>query len=304
LAGAVRGTVGVVGLGTMGGRTAARFASFGTRTAGFDISADAMTAASGQGVLVTDSVSALAKTAQLIVLSLPGPAEVIETVEAVVETVGSVETVIDISTIDPSTARAASGRLSAVGIDYLDAPVLGRPASVGNWTLVASGPSSVLDRWRDLLEHTIAKSVVHAGEQVGSGSVVKVLNNLMFGAINAVTAEVLVACALAGVDPAFFADTVARSGAASVSGLFKELAPRIVARDFSPTFSLGLLYKDNELALRLGTDVGSAMVIGHAVQLVNSIGMNFGLATDDSGSLSRVYEAMSFRGAQQAETPQ
>ncbi len=82
----------------------------------------------------------------------------------------------------------------------------------------------------------MARRVVRVGG-VGAAATLKVLNNLMLGTINAITAEVLVLSQAAGLDPGVFVDTVVESGAASVSGLFKDVGPRAVDGDFSPTFA-------------------------------------------------------------------
>ena len=62
--------------------------------------------------------------------------------------------------------------------------------------------------------------------------------------------------AAAGLDPGVFVDTVIDSGAASVSGLFRDVAPRAVDGDFEPVFSLALMRKDNALAVELASASG------------------------------------------------
>ncbi|MFA1545977.1 NAD-binding protein [Actinomadura chokoriensis] len=134
----------------------------------------------------------------------------------------------------------------------------------------------------------MAAAVVRIGE-VGAGSVVKLLNNLMFGAINAVTAEALAICRAAGVDPEVFARTVADSGAATVSNLFRELAPKIVQGDHAPTFALALLEKDNRLALALARESGSPAFIATAVDQLNRLALFRGLGAEDTGAVHRLY---------------
>src|SRR5699024_7278661 len=178
--------------------------------------------------------------------------------------------VVDLSTIDPDTARDAASTLAERGIVYMDSPVLGRPERCGSWTLVVGGPRAEFDFAAKLLKETIATRVVRVGD-VGSGSVVKLLNNLMFGAINAVTAEALTLCEAQGVDSSEFVNAVAESGAATVSNLFKELAPRMVANDYNPTFSLDLLTKDNRLALKLARSRDMEAPVAATVTRINEI---------------------------------
>ncbi|MGH3743225.1 MAG: NAD(P)-dependent oxidoreductase, partial [Micromonosporaceae bacterium] len=162
----------------------------------------------------------------------------------------------------------------------------------GVWTLVVGGPETAVRRVAPVLEKTIAKRVARVGD-VGAGSAVKLLNNLMFGAINAVTAEVLTICRQTGVDPELFVDAVAESGAATVSNLFKEAAPRMIAGDDEPTFALELLAKDNRLALQLAQQTLTAAPIAATVDMLNTAGLAKGLGHRDSGAILRVYDSVS-----------
>jgi 3-hydroxyisobutyrate dehydrogenase-like beta-hydroxyacid dehydrogenase len=284
-------TAGVIGLGAMGGRVAARLASAGP-VHGHDLSEARLAEAAESGVVPAGSAGEVAERAGVLVLSLPGPADVTGLAADVLAhrlRPGSV--VVDISTIDPDSARAAARSVASAGAVYLDAPVLGRPDKCGHWTLTAGGDPDAVERVRPLLEKTIARAVVRIGD-VGAGSVVKLLNNLMFGAINAVTAEALAITRLAGVDPEVFARTVADSGAATVSNLFRELAPKIVAGDHAPAFALGLLEKDNRLALELARASGSPAFIATAVDQVNRLALLKGLGGEDTGAVHLLYTAL------------
>ncbi|MQY02682.1 NAD(P)-dependent oxidoreductase [Actinomadura macrotermitis] len=283
--------VSVIGLGAMGGRAAARLAA-DHPTLGYDLSPAAREAAAQQGVQIVDTPEQAAK-ADVVLLSLPMPADVVAVAEDVLAShLGEGAVVVDLSTIDPAGAQTAAAAVAARGAVYLDAPVLGRPARCGAWTLTAGGDAAAVERVRPLLEATIARAVVRVGD-VGAGSVVKLLNNLMFGAINAVTAEVLTICRLAGVDPALFAGTVAESGAATVSGLFRELAPKIVEGDLTPAFALDLLAKDNRLAVALAGASGAPTLIGSAVDQVNRLAVARGYGALDTAAVHRLYADLS-----------
>lgn len=290
-------TVAVIGLGIMGGRVAARIAEQGAHVRGFDPSPAAAEEAAAAGVRVCDSAAAAADGADTVVLSLPRPEHVRAVAADALTDLGAGAVVVDLSTIDPASARAAAETIAGStgetgGARYLDAPVLGRPDRCGNWTLAVGGDAQAVERVRPLLESSVAKSVAHIGE-VGSGSVVKLLNNLMFGGINAVTAEVFNICRLAGVEPEDFARVVSDSGAATVSGLFRELGTKIPAGDFSPSFGLGLLQKDNRLALQLAESAGSPAFVAHCVDQVNTLAANRDWAGEDTSAVYRLYELLS-----------
>lgn len=284
--------VAILGLGTMGGHAAQRLLGAGASVAGFDPSPAACEAATTSGVRACDTPKDAVRGASVVILSLPTPVDVIAAARGPLSAVTADTTIIDLSTIDPESAQTAAGEVAPTGASYLDAPVLGRPDHCGQWTLVAGGPAHTVEHVRPLLESSVAKKVVHVGE-VGTGSVVKLLNNLMFGAINAVTAEVFDICHRSGLDPETFSATVADSGAATVSGLFHHLSAKIPAGDYFPTFSLGLLHKDNHLALELAKNSGSPAFMARCVDQINSLAVQQNWAHQDTGAVHKFYQLLS-----------
>lgn len=280
--------VAVLGLGTMGNRIAGAIASVGHEVIGWDPEPRARRAA---GVQVTEDADVAVAGTHLVVLSVPGPAQVLAAVNGPLQRAADA-VVADLSTIDPATAREAARILADRDTHYVDAPVLGRPEKVGAWTLPVGGEIAACDAAREILEGTVAARVLRVGD-VGAGSTVKLLNNLMFGAINAVTAEVLNASALAGVDPEVFVSTVADSGAATVSNLFRELAPKMVADDYDPAFALALLAKDNRLVLELAQQVGAHAPIAELVDRLDREAMDLGMGAADTGAVQELYRAQS-----------
>jgi 3-hydroxyisobutyrate dehydrogenase len=296
------GTVGVVGLGAMGSRLAAGVAAAGRTVVVHDASAAATQRARTDGLTPADGLAGLVAAADVVVLSLPTPAVVLDVVEQIAELVGGrAVTVLDTSTNDPTTARAAAERLVAVGCAYADAPILGRPGSVGSWTFPVGGDESVVGVAAAVLA-PVARQVVRVGD-VGAASATKVLNNLMLGTINAVTAEVLALAEAAGLDPGAFVDVVVDSGAASVSPLFRDVAARAVDGDFSPTFPVRLMHKDNALALALADDLVVPVEVGRAAQHLNTMALAAGFGDDDSIAVLKVLEQLTGREARRHDQP-
>jgi 3-hydroxyisobutyrate dehydrogenase len=132
------------------------------------------------------------------------------------------------------------------------------------------------------------RGVIRVGD-VGSGSAVKLLNNLMFGAISAITAETMAAAERLGIDPQTYYTTLADSGAASVSNLFREIAPKIAARDWSPAFTVDLLAKDNRLGLAVIEEAGITSRVARAVCDLNEQGRSAGLGSLDTSALVQLF---------------
>ena len=287
----VQAPVAVVGLGTMGGRAAAAFAASGRPTSGADPFPAARASAAQHGVVVSDSPAIAVAEAELVVLSLPTPRHVLDVVGDIAARLRPGAVVADTSTIDPDTAIAAARRLADAGARYVDAPVLGRPDSIGAWTLVAGGaPADVAELARSAVG-VLAKSVEHAGE-VGAGSTIKILNNLMFGAINAVTAEVVDLAERAGLSAKTFADVVAGSGAATVSPLFRQIAPRMAAGHYDePAFTLALLRKDIRLGSAIAQRLGASAEVTATIEALTSAAVDAGHATQDTAALVELLRA-------------
>lgn len=289
--------VGVVGLGAMGLRLAVHVARAGADVRCVDPSAAAAARAREEGLTVVEEVGELAGC-DAVVLSLPTPAIVLDVVRRLsgaASSAGRTLTILDASTVGPSDAETAARAAAEHGQVYADAPILGRPESVGRWTFPVGGDEDAVRLARRVLA-PVAAMVERAGP-VGTASATKVLNNLMLGTINAVTAELLVLAEAAGLDPGRWVDLVVDSGAASVSPLFRDVARRAVDGDFDPTFTLQLMHKDNGLALDLAERLRVPMITGRAAQQVNTMGLAAGHGGEDSIAVLKVLESITGRQA-------
>jgi len=175
-------------------------------------------------------------------------------------------------------------------VGYVDAPVLGRPQNCGKWTLPVGGTKEDVEKCRKVLE-VLASRVIHVGPS-GWGNVVKLLNNMMFGAINAVTAEIFATCKKFGMDPKILYETIANSGAATVSNLFKELGPKILRRDFEPLFTVDLLHKDMMLGIDMAKKLGVPVFVSTSNQLLNEMARLMGYGKEDTAAVIKVYERL------------
>jgi 3-hydroxyisobutyrate dehydrogenase len=118
---------------------------------------------------------------------------------------------------------------------------------------------------------------------------VKLLNNLMFAAINVAAAEAIAACDALGMPPERFVDLDRRERAATVSPLFRDLAPRMLGGEHPTVFSLNLLAKDLQLAARMCEDVGAPIVSARASQIVMAGTLRLGLGEEDTAALVQWY---------------
>jgi 3-hydroxyisobutyrate dehydrogenase-like beta-hydroxyacid dehydrogenase len=138
-------------------------------------------------------------------------------------------------------------------VTFLDAPVSGgtQGADAGTLTIMVGGDASGLERVRSVLD-ALGKNIFHVGPS-GSGEVIKLVNNLLVGAVAAATAEALVLGVRAGADVEMMAKVVGASTGASWQ-LSNQFPLRAFNGSFQPGFMTDLLHKDLGLALELAAE--------------------------------------------------
>lgn len=286
------GIVGLIGVGTMGKLMLERLMENGYEVAAYDAFPSAMEYVREKGATVVSSPAELAGTAKLIMMSLPAAKQVLEVISGengLLDALTEEHIIVDTSTVSPATSQKGAEVAASKGASYIDASILGRPSAVGHWLLPAGGSERAIEFATPALL-TFAKKVVRVGN-VGAGNAFKLLNQLMFSVINGVSAEVMALTEAVGIDKKVFYDVVASSDAATVSGLFRETAGRIVSEEYdNPTFTIELLCKDADLAIQMAKDAGVTPFIAGFVQMFNENAKGKGLGKQDSSSIAKVFE--------------
>lgn len=283
--------IGLVGCGRMGKCMLKSMLDGGFTVVAYDKFPAAAQSAGEMGAEIASSPKELAQKASIIIMSLPGPAQLEEVLfgtDGLKEGVTSDHIVIDTSTVDPGTTRANSVRVEDTGAAYLDCPILGRPSATGKWMLPTGGNPEALEKALPVLK-TFAANAISVGAS-GAGNALKLLNQLMFSCINGISSEVMAICDHVGIDKKVFYDTVAGSSAATVSGLFREVGKSIVSDGYeTPAFTVDLLIKDAKLGLQMAKDAEAPSVIAGTVQMYNEIAHAEGLGAQDTSALYKVF---------------
>ena len=284
--------VGLVGCGRLGRCMLESALKAGYRVVACDAFPAAAAAAGEMGAEVCANPAEVISKADMVLMSLPGPVQLEQVLfgeGGMAETADASKVIVDTSTVDPETTRKNASRIyEATGAAYLDCPILGRPSATGKWMLPTGGSENALEYVKPVLL-TFASNAVYVGDS-GAGNALKLLNQMMFTCINAISSEVLAICPHVGVDPKVFYDTVASSSAATVSGLFREVGGNIVRDDFThPAFTMDLLIKDTKLALQMAKDADAPSVIAGTVQMYNEIAHADGLGAQDTSALYKVF---------------
>lgn len=276
--------VAVVGVGVMGRVAAEAIIAQGHSVVAYDPSPQALENIQKYGATAAGSVAEAVAETDVIIMFLPGPSQVRQVVAGeagVLVNARKGVVIVDHSTIDPDTTRDMAKLADAAGFSYIDAPVLGRPSVVGNWCLPCGQTEGALDKGVSVLE-CYASNIIPAGGP-GSGNTIKLLNQMMFGAINAMTAEMMAVASTMGLEPAKLYEIMISSGAGTVSNLFKELGSRIAEDNYeNPTFSVDLLIKDVNLGVEMARNNNAPVLMGRIVEQLNETARAQGYGAKDT----------------------
>jgi 3-hydroxyisobutyrate dehydrogenase-like beta-hydroxyacid dehydrogenase len=272
-------TVGFIGLGVMGGPMCRNLARKlpQTQVVIHDRSPEAVEPVLGAGPNVTVSEPEdLARRSDVILLSLPNGDAVEQVVGTIIDSINPGTVIIDTSTSPVDTTRQIADQIQAVGGEYLDAPIARTRAAAENGTLsiMVGGNQAAFEQVLPILE-CMGTEISHCGP-VGSGQVVKILNNMvLFQTVHALS-EALAIASLAGVDGSVLFDVFSK-GSADSFALRNHGCKALLAGDFPPrAFSTDYARKDNTYAIALAKSVG---VTPKGAKLLDEV---FSLAQDRS----------------------
>ncbi|PZX11298.1 3-hydroxyisobutyrate dehydrogenase/2-hydroxy-3-oxopropionate reductase [Palleronia aestuarii] len=276
--------VAVIGLGVMGRVAAEAAKAQGHEIVASDPAARAVDAAKALAIGFEVIPENAVIGADVVLLFLPGPPQIRAVIPKLIPKLSDGSVIVDHSTADPGTAEEMAALAAEGSIGWIDAPVLGRPTAVGSWALPVGQTEGALDRARSVLD-CYAKAIYEVGGP-GVGHTVKLLNQMMFGAINAMTAEMMATAQTLGLPPARLYEIITASQAGTVSNLFKELGARIARDDYdNPTFSVKLLEKDVRLGLEMARKAGMEPRLGRVVAAMNDEAIAGGFGDRDTSSM-------------------
>ncbi len=170
---------------------------------------------------------------------------------------------IECSTVSHQHALGMARELRGRGFIYIDCPVTGLPqaAAAGKLTLLVGAEPADLERAKPYLA-PIGEVIRHFGA-VGTGTVLKLINNLMGAVQIASLAEGVAIAEQAGLDMNLVAEALS-SGAVASPQVIRH-SKRMIARDFSgASFTAALRHKDAAYAVRLAESLLPAVPVSRA----------------------------------------
>jgi 3-hydroxyisobutyrate dehydrogenase len=285
--------IGFVGLGIMGSRMAANL-----RRAGYELTvynrtrerADAWAAEDGGTVVATPA--AVGAASDVVITMVVDGAQVTEVLlgdDGVASGAADGTLCVDMSTIAPGDSRRIAAALQERGIGFVDAPVTGSSpkAEDGTLTIMAGGAPEQFERARPLFE-VMGELIVHVGDEVGQGEMVKLINNAVAAANANTLAQALVVGRATGVD--LDALTRVMSAGSGGSAMLALKAGPMREHDYSTLFKLEHMLKDVRLCLEEGQAAGVPFPAAASVREALTAGMGRGLGDADFAAIVEAVE--------------
>ncbi len=286
-----------IGLGQMGAPMASNLIEQGHRLNVFDISPVAVSALVAQGAKAAASPAQAALDAEFVITMLPNGElvhEVLFGAEGVCCTLSPAALVMDMSTIHPLQTDRLIAQMQARGFSLMDAPV-GRTsdhAQAGTLLILAGGTAEQVERATPVLM-AMGSELINAGGP-GMGIRVKLINNYMSIALNALSAEAAVLCEALGLS--FDVALQVMSGTPAGKGHFTTTWPnKVLKGDLSPAFMIDLAHKDLGIALDVANQLHVAMPMGAASREVYSQARASGRGRQDWSAILEQVRAASGR---------
>jgi len=274
--------IGFIGLGNMGGPMALNLIKAGHMLTVHDVRREVANPHLERGATWAASPRAAAQGADLIMTSLPGPAEVERVAlgkDGVIEGASTGAIYADLSTGSPTLMRRIHAAFKERGVPVLDAPVSGGVggAQQGNLQVMVGGDEEIFRQAKPALE-AIGDKVGYMGP-IGSGTVAKLVHNAISLAARGIVAEAFTMGVKAGVRPEALLEAM-RGGSFGQGYLLSRVLPKVVfTGDFdTQQFALRLARKDLGLATQLARefDVPMPMISMFEQTMIEAVARGWG----------------------------
>ncbi|HWB90100.1 MAG TPA: NAD(P)-dependent oxidoreductase [Acidimicrobiia bacterium] len=286
--------LGFAGLGIMGRGMASNLISAGHQLTVWNRSPGKT---EGLTASVADSPSGLAAASDIVFVCVSDTPDVEEVVfgdDGVIEGLVDDAIVVDHSTISATATRRFAAQLADRGGSWVDAPVSGgsEGAQRGTLAVMAGGDAAALERARPYIE-AYSSSIVHVGEEPGSGQMAKAVNQVLVVLNQLAASEALLLADAAGLDLRKTLSAV--EGGSAGSWMLSNRGPQMIERDWRPGFTIDLQQKDLRLVLEAADETGVPMPgVALVYQLYRSLQAR-GLGGEGNHALVKALEHLAGR---------
>src|SRR6478752_9776732 len=287
-------TIAFIGLGNMGGPMAANLVKARHEVRGFDLVAALCDEAAKSGIGIATSGVDAVKAADAVVTMLPAGKHVRAVWAEIVPQAKPGAVIIDSSTIDVDSARAAHALAAERKLLSLDAPVSGGTggAKAGTLTFMCGGTEEAFAAAKPILEK-MGKRIVHCGG-AGAGQAAKICNNMILGVSMIAVSEAFALAEKLGLSHQALFDVASTSSGQCWSLTTYCPVPGPVPTspansDYRPGFASALMVKDLTLAQDAARAAGAVTPLGkHAQEIYKAFDAAGHGGVDFSGIIQHV----------------
>jgi 3-hydroxyisobutyrate dehydrogenase-like beta-hydroxyacid dehydrogenase len=280
-------TVGVVGLGIMGGAIAGNLLERGWTVIGYDVSPARLAELQAKGLRPAADVAQLARDAPIVLTSLPSPDAARQVMAELAASGAEPRIIVETSTLAIADKLALKAILDPAGHIALDCPLSGTGAQAKTRDLgvYASGDPAAIARCKPLFDD-FARQSADLGAY-GNGSRMKFVANLLVAIHNVATAEAMLVAERAGLDPQTVIDLVGPG--AGGSRMFQMRAPMMAAGVYEPaTMRISTWKKDMEIIDTFARELGCTTPLFSLTAPIYAKALEMGLGDQDTAAVFEV----------------
>jgi 3-hydroxyisobutyrate dehydrogenase-like beta-hydroxyacid dehydrogenase len=274
-------TVGIVGLGHMGGGMAERVLAAGYPLIGYNRTRAKAEAFAAKGMTVAGSPREVAERSDLTITMVTNDAALLAVFEGPDGILAGLQVgkiVAEMSTTAPALVRELAARVAERGAQLLDAPVLGSIITLreGKLLIMVGGPRDAYERAEPAL--LAIGSVRHVGD-VGGAKALKIAANLNLAVQVVAFSEGILLAEKMGVDRRVAIETLL--GGVIASPALKYRIPFVLTPPPAPLFDCEMIQKDLALALDLARETEVPVTTTAVAQQMFSAACAFGYEKED-----------------------
>jgi len=278
-----------IGIGLMGFPMAKNILKAGYYLKVFNRSQNKAEALKEFGAQVTASINDAVKDSDVVITMLTDDTAINDVMNSsnFLENLKSGATVIDMSSVKPTTATKHGENLNSKNINYLDAPVSGGTigAEEASLAIMVGGKQNIFDEAFDILKTMGNPTLVGP---VGSGQVSKLANQIIVGLTIGAVAEAITLCEKAGANPKKMIKAL--SGGWADSKILQTHGKRMIDKDFTPKGRTSVHLKDMSNILECANSFNTHLPISNLVKEMYKSLVENGHGETDHSSLYKEIE--------------
>lgn len=202
------------------------------------------------------------------------------------------------STLSARDAQQIEQQLAQYQLLMLDAPVSGGAAKAasGEMTVMASGSDAAFAQLQSVLDAVAAK-VYRVGSEIGLGSTVKIIHQLLAGVHIAVGAEAMALAARAGIPLETMYEVV--TNAAGNSWMFENRMRHVVDGDYSPKSAVDIFVKDLNLVADTAKSLHFPLPLASTALNMFTEASNAGYGREDDSAVIKIFSGITLPQAEE-----